>query len=104
MMFIARPVTVFACMAPFRKFTTKARLYVCLLYTSEERDFLAVQLYTVSTDVLGDTACLTFDDVGFADVVQQRSLTVIDVSHDCLLYTSDPYYSPKNSRIIPYVL
>ena len=26
MMFIARPVTVFACMAPFRKFTTKARL------------------------------------------------------------------------------
>ena len=28
MMFIARPVTVFACMAPFRKFTTKARLYV----------------------------------------------------------------------------
>lgn len=28
MMFVARPVTVFACMAPFRKFTTKARLYV----------------------------------------------------------------------------
>ena len=28
MMFIARPVTVFACMMPFRKFTTKARLYV----------------------------------------------------------------------------
>mgnify|MGYP002740140667 FL=1 len=28
MMFIARPITVFACMAPFRKFTTKARLYV----------------------------------------------------------------------------
>ena len=28
MMFIARPITVFACMMPFRKFTTKARLYV----------------------------------------------------------------------------
>ncbi len=44
--------------------------------------FWPFRLYTVSTDVLGDTACLTFDDVGFADVVQQRSLTVIDVSHD----------------------
>ena len=28
MMFIARPITVFACKMPFRKFTTKARLYV----------------------------------------------------------------------------
>ena len=53
----------------------------------EERDFLAVQLYTVSTDVLGDTARLTFDDVGFADIVQQRSLTVIDVCHN--RYISD---------------
>lgn len=28
MIFVARPVTVFACMAPFRQFTTKARVYV----------------------------------------------------------------------------
>lgn len=28
MIFVARPVTIFACMAPFRQFTTKARFYV----------------------------------------------------------------------------
>ncbi|MDE7069960.1 MAG: potassium/proton antiporter [Alistipes sp.] len=28
MMFVARPLTVFVCMAPFRKFTAKARVYV----------------------------------------------------------------------------
>jgi len=28
MILVARPLTVFICMAPFRKFTTKARLYV----------------------------------------------------------------------------
>ncbi|MEG1865155.1 MAG: potassium/proton antiporter [Alistipes sp.] len=28
LMFVARPVAVFACLAPFRKFTVKARLYV----------------------------------------------------------------------------
>ena len=48
----------------------------------EERDLLAVELDTVRTDVLRDTPGLAFDDVGFADVVQQRGLTVVDVSHD----------------------
>ena len=47
----------------------------------EESDFLTVQLHAVSTDVLRDTARFTFDDVGFADVVEQRRLTVIDVAH-----------------------
>ena len=32
--------------------------------------------------MLGDAAGLALDDVGFADVVQQRGLTVVDVSHD----------------------
>ena len=48
----------------------------------EERDLLSVQHYAVSSDVLGDTAGLALDDVGLADVVQQRGLTVVDVSHD----------------------
>ena len=37
--------------------------------------------YVVGSDVLGDTSCFTRDDVGFADVVEQRGLTVIDVTH-----------------------
>jgi cell volume regulation protein A len=28
MIFVARPAAVFLCLAPFRKFTTKARLYI----------------------------------------------------------------------------
>ena len=48
----------------------------------EEGDLLSVQHHAVSADVLGDTAGLAFDDVGFADVVQQRGFTVVDVSHD----------------------
>ena len=48
----------------------------------EERDLLAVELDAVRTDMLRDTSGLAFDDVGFADVVQQGGLTVVDVSHD----------------------
>ena len=48
----------------------------------EEGDLLPVQHHAVSADVLGDAAGLALDDVGFADVVQQRGLTVVDVSHD----------------------
>ncbi len=47
----------------------------------EEGDLLAVEVYAVGTDVLRDTARFAFDDVGLADVVQQRGLTVVDVSH-----------------------
>ena len=48
----------------------------------EERDFLTVELDAVSTDVLSDTSGFALDDVGFADVVQKRRLTVVDVAHD----------------------
>ena len=49
----------------------------------EEGDLAAVGgLYLVSTDVLGDTARLAGDDVGLADIVEQRGLTVVDVTHD----------------------
>ena len=36
----------------------------------------------VRADVLRDAARLAFDDVGLADIVQQRRLAVVDVSHD----------------------
>ena len=48
----------------------------------KEGDVTAVRkLHVVSSDVLGDTAGLACDDVGLADVVQQRCLTVVDVTH-----------------------
>ena len=48
----------------------------------EEGDFATIlELHVVSTDVLGDTTCLTSDDVGIADVVEKRSLTVVYVTH-----------------------
>src|SRR5690606_34831599 len=36
----------------------------------------------VRTDVLGDAAGLTLDDVGLTDRVEQTGLTVVDVAHD----------------------
>ena len=49
----------------------------------EEGDAPSVgQCHVVCTDVLGDTACLTRDDIGLADVVKQRGLTVVDMTHD----------------------
>ena len=36
----------------------------------------------VRTDVLGNAAGLTLDNVGVADSVQQAGLTVVDVTHD----------------------
>ena len=48
----------------------------------EESDLAAVEHDAVRADVLRDTARLAFDDVGLADIVQQRRLAVVDVSHD----------------------
>src|SRR5205814_2068195 len=49
----------------------------------EERDVLPTrQRDVVGADVLRDTAGLTGDDVGLADVVEQRRLAVVDVAHD----------------------
>ncbi len=47
----------------------------------EEGDLLSVEIHRVGADVLGDTSRLAFDYVGLADVVQQRCLTVVDVTH-----------------------
>ena len=41
----------------------------------------ALQLHVVSADVLRDTSGLTGNYVCITDVIQQRSLTVVDVSH-----------------------
>ena len=39
------------------------------------------ELNIVGSNVLGDTTSLTSDDVGVADVVEQRSLTMVDMTH-----------------------
>ena len=41
-----------------------------------------VERHVVGTDVLRDATCLAGDDIGLADVVEQRRLAVIDVTHD----------------------
>ena len=49
----------------------------------EERHLAAaLQRHAVSADVLGDAARLAGDDVGVAYMVEQRCLTVVDVTHD----------------------
>ena len=55
----------------------------CLMtWSVEECDMSAVlQRHVVCTDMLGDTTCLTGDDVGIADMVEERSLTMVYVSH-----------------------
>ena len=64
--------------------TTGAHSGKCLVARGiQEGDAATVgQLHVIGTDVLGDTTSLTGNHVGVADVVQQRSLTVVDVSHD----------------------
>ena len=48
----------------------------------EEGDFATIlEFHVVSTDVLGDTTSLTSDDIGIADVVEERRLTVVNVTH-----------------------
>ena len=48
----------------------------------EEGDGAAVDLDGIGADVLGDAARLAGDDVGVADIVEQRGLAVVDVAHD----------------------
>ena len=49
----------------------------------EESDLSAVlQFHVVGTDVLRDTTGLTGNHVGIADEVEQRRLTVVDMTHD----------------------
>ena len=43
----------------------------------QEGNVLSVDLYSVSTDVLGNTARLTGCNVGVSDRVEKRGLTVV---------------------------
>ncbi|MEY3680956.1 MAG: translation initiation factor, partial [Actinomycetota bacterium] len=47
----------------------------------DERDVLAVLLDLIGTDVLSDSTGFARDHVGVANAVEQRRLTVIDVTH-----------------------
>ena len=40
-----------------------------------------LQFHVVSTDMLSDTTSLTGNYIGIADMVEQRSLTMIDMTH-----------------------
>ncbi len=50
----------------------------------EEGYLLAVgEGHMIGTDMLGNTAGLTRNDVSLADIVEQRGLAVVDMTHDC---------------------
>ena len=62
--------------------TTRTHRRKCLVTGGiEEGDLLTIQLNAICTDVLRDTAGLTLDDVGLTDIIQQRGLTVVNVTH-----------------------
>jgi hypothetical protein len=48
----------------------------------DEDDLAAVFLNVISADVLGNTAGFAASHIGFADGIEQRGFTVIDVTHD----------------------
>ena len=48
----------------------------------EEGDGRAFERHGVSADVLGYAARLAARDIGFPDIVEQRSLAVVDMTHD----------------------
>ena len=54
----------------------------CVTGGIEEGDVTASRLHTVSTDVLGNTACLACGDVGVTDSIENRGLTVVNVTHN----------------------
>ena len=48
----------------------------------QEYNLLALVVYLISTDVLGNTAGLAGSNVGFADSVQQGGFTMVNVAHN----------------------
>ena len=48
----------------------------------QERNVASVlQLHVVCTDVLGNATCLAGNNVGLANIVEQRGLTMVYVTH-----------------------
>ena len=41
-----------------------------------------LQCYTICTDMLGNTTCLTSNHIRVTDMVEQRSLTMVNMTHD----------------------
>ena len=62
----------------------RARIWVNAAWPGVSRKVIVLPslLDLVGADVLGDAARLTGDDVGVADLVEQRRLAVVDVAHD----------------------
>ena len=54
----------------------------CVSRRVEEGYIVAVVVDPVSTDVLGDSACLALGDLGIAYGVKQRGLAVVNVTHN----------------------
>ena len=48
----------------------------------QESDLTVSHIYSISTDVLGDTAGLTIGYIGLTDGIQQGSLTMVNVTHN----------------------
>ena len=48
----------------------------------EKYDFLPLLHHLVCADMLGDTARFLRSDMGLANRVKKRSLTMVDVAHD----------------------
>ncbi len=48
----------------------------------EECDVLTVDVYLISTDMLCDAACLACGNMSISDAVEDRGLTVVNVTHN----------------------
>ena len=63
--------------------TTHTHCSKCLMSRSiQECDLLTIDLYGICTDVLGDTTGLAGGNVGRTDCIQQRSLTMVNMTHN----------------------
>ena len=48
----------------------------------KESNLIAVDVYHISTDVLGNTACFACSNIGAPDCIEKTCLTMVNVSHN----------------------
>ena len=48
----------------------------------EKHDTSVIELYCVRSDMLGDSACLTFGNPRISNCVEEARFAVVDVTHD----------------------